>query len=191
MAALNILASDIDEYIESSKKVLKYDFSAAFTPWEKEVISRCCEDCGFEVKDEKSFWQAESASRIKNPDSGQARVTKKTEYNLVFVVHGPYTVSSSAIFHTQSGQFKIQALIFHESYAKKRYEQIAKLLVKNESVVMPPGSDEEYLTEMLRDAEEVIRWEKAAALAPGASIWDIKFDERGHFVRSELDVVPL
>jgi len=44
---------------------------------------------------------------------------------------------------------------------------------------------------MLRDAEESIRWEKAQLLAPGASIWDIRFDEWGHFVRKELDVIQL
>lgn len=179
MVALHILASDIDEYIESYKHELTYDPTIAFTPWEKEVIYRCVEDCGFELATKDDF-QAESTEEKQGK-----------EYNLVFVVHGDFTVTSSAIFHTQSGQFKIKALIFHEDLAKKRYEQIAKQLVKEGSIIMPAGSDEEYLLEMLREAEETVRWEKAKILAPGASIWDVRFDKWGHFVRKELDVVPL
>lgn len=179
MAALHILASDIDEYIESYKHELVYDTAIAFSSWEREVIYRCIEDCGFELVTRDDF-------KVESTDVKQER-----EYNLVFVVHGDFTVTSSAIFHTQSGQFKIQALIFHEDFSKKRYEQIAKQLMKEGNVIMPAGSDEEYLLEMLREAEETVRWEKAKILAPGASIWDVRFDKWGHFVRKELDVVPL
>jgi len=176
MAALHMLASDIDEYVELYKKELVYDLSPALTSWEKEVIYRCVESCGFELKNENDF---------------VATSTEEKEYNLVLIVHGSFTIESVAIFHTSSGQFHIKSLIFHESYSKKRYEHIAKQLVKNESVIMSSGSDEEYLCEMLRDAEEMVRWEKAKQYAPGASVWDVCFDEQGHFVRKELDVVSL
>ncbi len=99
----------------------------------------------------------------------------------VLMINGNWGVYPQARLETDQGKRLAEVFIYHQSLVDERHRALAKLLIKNKTVVFRNGEDEEWLYNAFSDVSEIHLMETARRLAKGLPIYKVTFKESGDF----------
>lgn len=169
---IRLRKDEINDYIEDNKMQLVVDEESAISESEKAVVVRCGVDYGLTIDESLT------------PQQGKK---SQDTYNIILRIKGGYTMPEKSRFRSENGMVTIIPLIIHDGLSIKRFHKVAKELCKNAWVSSPVAIDDEYMYEALRETSFNMEMEEVTRLGPGFQLWQVEFDENGHFTVFELD----
>lgn len=144
------------------------------------VIVSAGENYGFEIDQEKTV-------KIVKKIVGRTKVNQNEFFSgAILQVRGNYSIPSMFSFTMMEENLQGKLFIFHATIADKTHRIIAKKLIEEEAVKLFPGTDEEYLYEILSEATEDYLFETLKKLVKGLPIFLVDFKEDGSFKVEEM-----
>jgi hypothetical protein len=138
------------------------------------------------VTDYASFSLTESAVSelkkqyiyIKDKQKNNVEITLDHKEGAIIMINGEYGVYPQCELFTENGRINTQVYVYHQTYANRRHQQLAKKLIETKSVVLYPGCDEEMLYDALIDTSENVFFEMTKLIAPELPLYSVEVDER-------------
>lgn len=169
---IHLRRDEFNTYIEENKMKLVVSEKKTITEEEKQVVVRCGMDYGLTMDSTLT--------------PGNTKEERK-KYNCILRIKGSLTLPEQAPFRSENGSVLVTPYIIHDSISSKRFRIVAKNLCEKELVSSPVSVDEEYIYEALRETSFIMDMEEISQMGTGFQIWQIEFDENGHFKVLELD----
>lgn len=107
----------------------------------------------------------------------------------VLLLKGTWGVQPQATIQTQDGKKAVQVFVFHSTFATHRNKVLAQKLVESNAVILPDGTDVDYLERALNEETENHLMETAKRLAKGLPIYEVTFANDGSFSVKDLGTV--
>lgn len=150
---------------------------------ELSVIILAGENFGFDVDKEKT-------AKITKEVVGKTNVSKHEAFSgAILQIRGNYSVSSAFSVSSNRGEIQGKLFIFHETITNRNHRVISKKLIGEKAVKLYPGTDEEYLYEVLSETTENYVIETVKRLASGLPLYLVKFADSGSFTIEEMGTV--
>jgi hypothetical protein len=134
---------------------------------EAELLLRTAESCGFEVKEDQL------------PAIEVPAIEKNV--NAVVICRGNYTIEKKYSFETEGTSFPAKIHVIDQSLADYRLRKITKKVIEDNTVILFPGCDEEYLYEVLMDSAENELYSTLKERNINAPIYHVDFNQEGGF----------
>jgi len=109
--------------------------------------------------------------------------------NAVVIVKGDYGILPRHYLEMNGRKLLVEVFEYHQTLVDKRHRTLTKELIKNGSVKLIEGQDEESLYEAFGDIGENHLMETLRSLAKDMPIYEVKFDEGGGFKVVDLGEV--
>lgn len=154
---------------------------------ELSLIEKTALDYGFSVDKKKVV------AIIKELSANAAgNISIEKQYDgAVVLIRGSYSISSHFSLQTEIGFIEGTMFVYQETCTSEFHKKVARLLVEQKAVQLFPGTDEEYLYEVLSDMTDSYLFETLKRLTPGLPIFEVVFDSDGTFNITETEKVPL
>lgn len=147
------------------------------------VIISASENFGFDVDKEKT-------KAILKKELSYEGSNEDTFFNgAILQIRGNYSVKPTFSISTDDGDLNGNLFVFHETIANQIHRKISDKLIKNKAVKLFPGTDEEYLYEVLSESTEEQLYETLKKLALDLPIYLVEFKDDGSFKVKEVGKV--
>ncbi len=104
----------------------------------------------------------------------------------VLQIRGDYSIKPEFSVHMKHGNITGKLFVYQETEINKRHRELSNKLVQNKAVTLFPGTDEEYLYEVLTEVTEERFFETIKKQAKDLPIYLVKFDSEGGFTVEEM-----